>query len=428
MTTTDAEDHGRTAPPGTCPHHQVDTRALTADFTQDPYPTLDALRAEGPVHHVRLPSGAERWLITRYDDVVAALADPRLSNELARGLQQALPPEPLPPRWQVTLRTSRLLGRAMANLDPPDHDRLRKLVVRAFSAKRVESLRPRIQQATDALFDAVADRPEFDLITAVANRLPITMICELLGVPDSDAELFRTAASVLGGFQADDEAALRTVAALDAFDAYVRKLIATRRTAPGTDLLSELVTATADGTALTDDELVSMAGLLLFGGYEPSAQLIGNALLALLQHPDQLAALRADPALLPGAVEEAIRYDGPVNPGLSRYALEDVEIGGTTIPKGSYVIVGVAAANRDPAHWPAPDRFDVTRGASTRHLGFGHGLHYCVGARLAALEVETVLATALRRFPRLRLGIPADRLRHRDGSVRGVHELPLRVD
>ncbi|WP_251018661.1 cytochrome P450 [Streptomyces sp. ISL-11] len=421
---TSAEQRGCPHPAGAAgPVH-----ALAPDFAQDPFPILDKLRTEGPVHLVRMPSGAERWLITRYDDVLAALADPRLSNELARGLQQALPPEPLPPRWQVTLRTSRLLGRAMANLDPPDHDRLRKLVVRAFSAKRVEGLRHRIQRGTDELFDAVAGRPRFDLVEAVANRLPVTVICELLGVPDADADLFRTAASVLGGFQADDEAALRTVAALDAFDAYVRDLVTERRAAPGPDLLSELVTAPADGHPLTDDELVSMAGLLLFGGYEPSAQLIGNALLALLEHPRQLAALRADPSLLPDAVEEAIRYDGPVNPGLSRYALEDVEIGGTTIPKGSYVIVGVAAANRDPGHWTAPDRFDITRHATARQLGFGHGLHYCVGARLAALEVETVLATALRRFPTLRLAVPAGQLRRREGSVRGLRELPLRVD
>ncbi|MFF8619059.1 cytochrome P450 [Streptomyces sp. NPDC015350] len=373
-----------------------------------------------------MPSGAERWLITRYDDVVAALADPRLSNELARGLQQSLPPEPLPPRWQVTLRTSRPLGRAMANLGPPDHDRLRKLVVRAFGASRVDGLRPRIERGADELFDAVEGLPRFDLVEAVANRLPVTVICELLGVPDSDADLFRTAASVLGGFQADDEAALRTVAALDAFDAYVRALVAERRATPGPDLLSELITTPADGSPLTDDELVSMAGLLLFGGYEPSAQLIGNTLLALLQHPDQLDALRADPSLLPRAVEEAIRYDGPVTPGLSRYALDDVEIGGTTIPKGSYVIVGVAAANRDPDHWADPGRFDLTRPDATRRLGFG--LHYCVGARLAALEVEIVLATALRSFPRLRLAVPAERLRRRAGSVRGLVELPLRMD
>ncbi|MER5501973.1 MULTISPECIES: cytochrome P450 [unclassified Streptomyces] len=421
---TPPEQHG-------CPHlagTADPVHALDADFAQNPFPVLDELRAEGPVHLVRMPSGAERWLITRYDDVVAALADPRLSNELARGLQQSLPPEPLPPRWQVTLRTSRLLGRAMANLDPPDHDRLRKLVVRAFGARRVDGLRPRIERGADELFDAVEGLPRFDLVEAVANRLPVTVICELLGVPDSDADLFRTAASVLGGFQADDEAALRTVAALDAFDAYVRALVAERRATPGPDLLSELITTPADGSPLSDDELVSMAGLLLFGGYEPSAQLIGNTLLALLQHPDQLDALRADPSLLPRAVEEAIRYDGPVTPGLSRYALDDVEIGGTTIPKGSYVIVGVAAANRDPDHWADPDRFDLTRPDTTRQLGFGHGLHYCVGARLAALEVEIVLATALRRFPRLRLAVPAEQLRRRAGSVRGLVELPLRTD
>ncbi|GAA0471341.1 cytochrome P450 [Streptomyces sp. NPDC046215] len=416
---------------GGCPYlaGAADTvHQLDADFVQNPYPHLERLREAGPVHRVQLPNGTERWLITRYDEVMAALADPRLSNELGRGLQKVLPPEPLPPRWQVALRTSSLLGRAMANLDPPDHDRLRKLVVRAFSAKRIESMRPRIQEITDELFDALDGQDEFDLVQAVSNQLPITVICELLGVPSSDADLFRTAASVLGGLLPDDEAARRTIEALDAFDAYVRTLVAARRAEPGPDLFSELTTVTTGGQGLTDDELVSMAGLLLFGGYETSAQLISSVVLSLLRHPGQLAAVRRDPGLLPGAVDEVLRHEGPVNPGLNRYALEDVEIGGVTIPEGSYVILGVAAANRDPRHWADPDRFDITRTASARQLGFGYGLHYCIGARLAQLEVEITLATALRRYPGLRLAVPADELRWRAGSVRGVSELPLRVD
>ncbi|MFI9271989.1 cytochrome P450 [Kitasatospora sp. NPDC052896] len=403
--------------------HQLD-----ADFTQNPFPELERLLEAGPVHRVRLPNGVERWLITRYDEVMAALADPRLSNELGRGLQQVLPPEPLPPRWQVTLRTSKLLGRAMANLDPPDHDRLRKLVVRAFSAKRIEGMRPRIQEITDELFDALDGRAEFDLVEAVSNQLPITVICELLGVSAADADLFRTAASVLGGMQADDEAARRTIEALDAFDTYVRGLVVARRAAPGPDLFSELTKVSADGQSLTDDELVSMAGLLLFGGYETSAQLISSAVLSLLREPEQLALVRADPALLPDVVDEVMRHEGPVNPGLNRYALEDIEIGGVTIPQGSYVVLGVATANRDPRHWPDPDRFDVTRAATAKQLGFGYGLHYCIGARLAQLEVEITLGTALRRYPKLRLAVPADQLSWRAGSVRGVRELPLRVD
>ncbi|AZQ75223.1 cytochrome P450 [Streptomyces luteoverticillatus] len=414
-----------------CPHlagAAPTVHELDADFTRDPFPELARLREAGPVHRVKLPNGTERWLITRYDEVMAALADPRLSNELARGLAKVLPPEPLPPSWQVALRTSALLGRAMANLDPPDHDRLRKLVVRAFSAKRIEGMRSRIQEITDELFDALAGQSEFDLVEAVSNQLPITVICELLGVPSSDADLFRTAARVLGGFVPDDEAARRTIEALDAFDAYVRSLVTARRAEPGPDLFSELAKVPEDGQGLTDDELVSMAGLLLFGGYETSAQLISSAVLSLLRHPDQLAAVRADSSLLAGAVDEVLRFEGPVNPGLNRYALEDVEIGGVTIPQGSYVVLGVAAANRDPRHWPEPDRFDVTRTATAKQLGFGYGLHYCIGARLAQLEVEITLATALHRYPKLRLAVPADELHWRAGSVRGVSELPLRVD
>ncbi|WP_381559754.1 cytochrome P450 [Streptomyces eurythermus] len=414
-----------------CPHLAGvpdNDHVLGPDFVQDPFPVLDRLRTEGPVHLVTLPNGAERWLVTRHDDVIQALEDLRLSNELGRGLQQSLPPEPLPPRAQVSLRTTQLLGRAMANLDPPDHDRLRKLIVRGFSAKRVEGLRDRIRQSTDELFDAIGDAPEFDLVEAVANRLPIAVICELLGVPATDTGLFRTAASVVGGHIPDDETALRVVAALDEFDAYVRELIDARRVTPRADLISALVTAETDGERLTEDELVSMVGIVLFGGYEPSAQLIGNALVALLRHPDQLAAVRADFGLIPAVIEETMRYDGPVTPGLSRYALEDVEIGGTTIPKGSYVIVGTASANRDPERWPDPATFDIGRSFTARSLGFGHGLHYCVGARLASLEVETVIATALRRYPRLRLAVPAEELERRPGSVRGLRAIPLRVD
>lgn len=179
---------------------------------------------------------------------------------------------------------------------------------------------------------------------------------------------------------------------------------------------------------MTDDELVSMVSLLLFGGYETSAQLIGNAVLTVLQHPEQFAALRADPALLPAAVDEVLRFEGPVNPGLNRYALEDVEIGGVTIPKGSYVILGVAGANRDPGHWADPDRFDIARDTGTaRQLGFGYGLHYCIGARLAQIEVEIALGTVLRRYPALRLAVAPEDITWRAGSVRGVCELLLRT-
>ncbi|MFI0421330.1 cytochrome P450 [Spongiactinospora sp. 9N601] len=400
-----------------------------SDFNRDPFPLLRDLRESGPVVQVSLPDGLgiTRWLITRYDDAVAALGDPRLSNGIDAPLRDIDDPASLPPRVQVLLRTSELLGRAMANMDPPGHTRLRKLAVPAFNARRMEGLRPRVRQITGELLGTVAGRPEFDLVETLAMPLPVRVVCELLGVPARDGQVFRDASKVLAGYLPDDETALASIRDLDAFEKHIRALIAERRARPADDLLSDLIQARADGRRLTDEELVAMAGLLIFAGHETTVQMICNAMIALLGDPDQLAAVRADHGLLPAVVEETLRFDGPANPGLMRYATEDVEIGGVLIPRGACVIVATAAANRDPRVFRDPDRFDITRAFPAPHLAFGHGIHYCLGARMAKIEGEIAIGALLDRYPGLRLGCAVEELRWRPGLLRATVELPLQA-
>jgi cytochrome P450 len=378
---------------------------------------------------VSFPDGLDisRWMVTRHADVVDLLSDRRLSSEIGGPLRELADPEELPPRVRVMKRTDELLGRAMVNVDPPDHTRLRRLVVPAFNARRMEALRPRVREMTDELLDAVGGRPGFDLVSTLAFWLPVRVVGELLGAPTDGEGIFRQAAHVLGGYLPDDESALASIRGMDRFEEYIGGLIADERARPADDLLSDLIQSMEDGQRLTDRELVAMAALMIFAGHETTVQLICNGVLALLRHPDQLAAVRADPDLLPGVVEETLRYDGPLNPGLTRYAVEDVPVGEVTIPRGSYVLLATSCANRDPRAFADPDTFDVTREFNEPQLGFSHGIHYCLGARMAKLEGMIAIGTVLDRFPDLRLGCEPDELRWRPGLMRAVEELPLLV-
>nr|AHB38510.1 EpnI [Streptomyces hygroscopicus] len=401
-------------------------------FNADPFPLLHRMREEAPVQRAEFLDGLgrPRWLITRYDEALAALNDLRFSSDLFAVMAQGENPQG-PETGLVTeaiKRAEAVQGRAMANLDPPDHTRLRKLVVRAFSAKRMEALRPTVQEVTDTLLDAVAGQDEFDLLETLAYPLSIRMVCTLLGVPADGVEVFRGAAAVLAGFMDDDDWARETIRNLEAFDGYVRQLLADKRDDPRDDMLSDLIHSTEEGGRLSEEELVAMAGLMIFAGHETTVQLIINAVLALHLNPQQMAALRADHGLLSSMTDEVMRYDGPINPGINRVALEDIEIGGVTIPKGSSVIIATAAANRDPRAFRDPDRFDITRSPDTTHLGFGHGIHYCLGARLAKIEAECAIGTLLRRYPRIALATEPENLRWRPGFLRMAEEFRIRVD
>ncbi|WP_406174930.1 cytochrome P450 [Streptomyces sp. NBC_00996] len=379
-------------------------------FTRDPYPVYTALRERGPVHWVRTPPpGAyEGWLVVGYEEARAALADPRLSKDSTkRGLSSF---------------EEELMGRYVLISDPPEHTRLRSLVTGAFTMRRVEALRPRVQQITDELLDAMLPKGRADLVDSFAYPLPITVICELLGVPDIDREAFRAMSNeIVAPSDGDTE-----VAAIEQLAAYLDELIEGKRcAAPADDLLGALIrTRAQDGDRLSRAELRGMAFILLVAGHETTVNLITTAVHTLLTHPDQLAALRADMTLLDGTVEEVLRFEGPVETATYRYAAEPMEIGGRSIAAGDPVMIGLGAADRDAAYCPHPHRFDIHR-APQGHLAFGHGIHYCLGAPLARLEARVALSSLLERCPDLALdGPPGDWL---SGMLmRGLRSLPVR--
>jgi len=380
----------------------------------DPHPTLAALRESGPVHRLDMRLGLPVWVVTRYADVLAAMSDPRLSNDPrhATGLDEMLRDD--------------FLSRSMIGADPPAHTRLRRLVSKAFTARRVEGLRPRVQEITDTLLDRITPHGAADLVGEFALPLPVTVIGELLGVPEADRDRFRTWTDEMLDRPFDGHSDLALVDAARArMHGYLTDLVAAKRTRPADDLITDLIAATDEGERLDEQELLAMVFLLLIAGYVTTVSLIGNGTLALLSSPDQLDRLRADPSLVPGAVEELLRFDGPVNPGLTRVALEDLEIGGVQIPRGAMVLLAIAAADRDPERFPEPDRLDI--GApDPGHLAFGHGIHYCLGAPLARLEGQVAFTALLARLPDLALAVDEDKLRWTGGGVlRGPRALPV---
>lgn len=340
----------------------VDLGAYGKDFITNPYPYYAKLRAQGPVHRVRVPYGQEAWLIVGHQAVRAALSDARLNKNWRNAGLQSDPGEESP------------LFTNMLDSDPPQHTRLRKLVAKEFTPRRVEALRPRVQQITDELLETMLAAPEgrADLVEALAFPLPMTVICELLGVPAMDRAAFRAWSNEIitpTGEQSAQEAVV-------AMSGYLVDLIESKRNAPGDGLLSALIrTSDEDGDQLSRDELVGTAFLLLVAGHETTVSLLTNGVRALLQHPAQLAALRADFSLLDNAVEEMLRYDGPVTTATWRFTAEPVEIGGTLIPAGETVVIALAAASRDQEHFAAADDFDITRDARG-HTAFGHGIHF----------------------------------------------------
>nr|QLG04877.1 PulP [Streptomyces sp.] len=388
-------------------------------FEQNPHLLYSALRADAPVSKVTAPGGLGVWMVTRHEDARPALSSAQLSKNVEIGqkvIEQNTDSE------ELRLMFATELSAHMLNSDPPDHTRLRKLVNKVFTARAVERLRPRIEEITTELLDAMEAAGRVDLMTAFAAPLPIAVICELLGVPLIDQDRFRGwVAAQLSG---DPE---RLAEAAPALLGYLDELVASKRTNPSEDLLTDLVHASDGDDKLSAQELVSMAFLLLVAGHETTVNLIGNGVLALLRHPDQLAALRADRSLLPGAIEEFLRYEGPVNTASLRFTTEPVELGGVVIPENQLVVVAIASANRDDAQFPDGDKLDITR-ETGGHLAFGHGIHYCVGAPLARLEAEIAFGRLLDRFPDIRLDIDETDVRWKPGTVlRALRSLPVRV-
>ncbi|WP_381797743.1 cytochrome P450 [Streptomyces niveus] len=397
---------------------------FTWEFATDPYPAYAWLREHAPVHRTRLPSGVDAWLVTRYADAKRALADPRLSKNPLHHAEQphAKGKTGIPGERGAELMTHLL------NIDPPDHTRLRRLVSQAFTPRRVAEFAPRVQELTDGLIDAFAAKGEADLIHDFAFPLPIYAICDLLGVPREDQDDFRDWAGMMirhGGGPRGGVA--RSVKKMRG---YLAELIHRKRDDPGDDLISGLIRASDHGEHLTENEAAAMAFILLFAGFETTVNLVGNGTYALLRNPDQRARLQrsldaGESALLATGIEELLRHDGPVEMATWRYATEPVELGGQSVAVGDPVLVVLAAADRDPERFADPDRLDLSRG-DNKHLGYGHGIHYCLGAPLARLEGQTALRTLLTRLPDLRLAVDPSDLRWRGGLImRGLRTLPV---
>ncbi|WP_241838097.1 cytochrome P450 family protein [Streptomyces sp. CB03234] len=411
-----------TAPEGTAPE------LFTWEFATDPYPAYAWLREHAPVHRTKLPSGVEAWLVTRYADARQALADQRLSKNPAHHDEpaHAKGKTGIPGERKAELMTHLL------NIDPPDHTRLRRLVSKAFTPRRVAEFAPRVQELTDRLIDNFATKGSADLIHEFAFPLPIYAICDMLGVPREDQDDFRDWAGMMirhGGGPRGGVA--RSVKKMRG---YLAELIHRKREGlrqgGDDDLISGLIRASDHGEHLTENEAAAMAFILLFAGFETTVNLIGNGVYALLRNPDQRERLQTSLAagergLLETGVEELLRYDGPVELATWRFATEPLTIGGERIAAGDPVLVVLAAADRDPERFAEPDVLDLAR-RDNQHLGYGHGIHYCLGAPLARLEGQTALATLLTRLPDLRLAVdPAD-LRWRGGLImRGLRTLPV---
>lgn len=391
---------------------------LGDSFFQDPQSLFVRLRSFAPVTPVITPEGVRAWLVTRYEDVRAALADPRLGKDWVAHMT--------PEDFDINVDpVQAFLDQHMLNLDPPDHTRLRRLVVTAFTPRRVAALRPRIASITDELLDAMSDGPaETDLIEPFAFPLSVTVICELIGVGVGDRELFREWSETLLSSRGTRQES--RAAAVNMYE-YFTHLVAERRRSPVDDLLSALIAARDSGDSLSEHELLAMMFLLLVAGHETMLNLIANGVLALLTHPVELKRLRDDPSLLPSAVEELLRHANPLNHATERFTLEPVTIGDTDIPAKEWVMLATSSANRDPSRFADADQLDVGRDTAG-HVGFGHGIHYCLGAPLARLEGEIAFGALLARFPRLALAVSESSVRWRPSSlIHGLENLPVRL-
>jgi cytochrome P450 PksS len=382
-------------------------------FKADPYPFYAQLRKETPVHRAKLAFWLTAWLVTRYDDVLLVLKDERFSKDFR------------PKMWWVPRRLQ-VLNRNLLNMDPPDHTRLRALVSKAFTPRVVEQMQQRIQDVCDEILDEAGRKGRIELVSEFALRFPLTIIADLLGIPEKDRRLFgQWSKRVAAGTSGSLVDLLRATPSLRASVRYLHGLITLRRAEPRDDLVTALLRAEEEGDKLSEDEVIGMIALLLLAGYETTMGLIAAGALALIQHPEERERLRHDPSLGESAIEELLRYTNPAELATFRIAREDVEIRSVTIPRGAVVLAALASANRDESAFPDPDRLDLTR-EPNRHLAFGVGAHFCLGAPLARLEGRIALTTLFRRFPDLRLAVPAETLRWRRGlNFRGLEELPL---
>jgi cytochrome P450 len=380
---------------------ELDDALVSREFLADPYPILQTLRAEDPVHWSDSIGG---WVLTKYDDIVETFKKTDVySNEgrLGRAVEY-LPPAS---RSKLTAFEDHYRTKGLLHSDPPDHTRLRSLVQKAFSPRMIDAMRPRIQSIVDELLDAVEPAGGMEVIEDLAFALPVTVLASIMGVPRSDRTFFRTWADGLLAFQGINKPGLpvleRAQDTLVEARAYLRALIQKRRQSPGEDLVSELVAVESEGEKLSEDELINTCVTLLVAGHETTTSLIGNGLLTLLEHPEQWRFLQKSPERLPEAIEEILRFESPVA-RQPRLVKQDAELGGKRIERGQMAFQMLNAANRDPDHFTEPDTFDIMR-AKNRHLAFGVGVHFCIGAPLSRAEGFLVFQSILKRLPNIRL-------------------------
>ncbi len=406
-------------------HSTVALDIISANFKANPWPACALLRVEQPV--VRVPVRVhtnmdEAYLITRYEDAAAVLRDERFVKDI----RSARDSHQLGVSWMP--RALKPLAHTMLDSDGDEHRRLRTLVRDTFAPKHINQLEPRVHELVDELLDRMAGADVVDLVADFALPLPLTVIAEILGVPERDRLRFRRWFSSLIGLETSRRPTVSMLMKLPkilAMMRFLRRLVAERRAHPGDDLISRLAQTEEDGDRLTEDELVAMLGLLLIAGYETTVNLIATGVLLLLRHPEQLARLNEEPDLIGSAVEELLRLATPVDIATERYARENVELAGVTIPRGALVLVAIVSANADETRFREAERLDVARGEN-RHLAFGLGPHYCLGAPLARMEGRIAIEGLIHRFPNLRLAEPVEQLRWRPGmSLRGLVSLPV---
>lgn len=387
------------------------TGFFSREFTQNPYPVYEKLRQNDPIHRVLFPHGDFGWIITRYEDAVEVLKDNRFSKDVIKRYG--------PDQDNIFVHN-------MLFSDPPDHRRLRGLVQKAFTPRLIEGMRSHIQDIADDLLDNLNSQDKMNLIDEFAFPLPIIVISEILGVPLEDQDKFRLWSNSIIDATSEENSEVFEKHAKEFID-YLNAWFAKVREQPGDDLISQLVVAEESGEQLTEKELLGVVALLIIAGHETTVNLIGNGILALLEHPEQRELLIKQPELIHNAVEEMLRYNGPVEFSTSRWASEDIEFHGHHIAEGELVIVALDSANRDEAKFKDADVFDITREKSA-HLAFGKGIHLCLGAPLARLEGEIAINTLIRRFPNMQLQADVNELEWRPGMiVRGVKEIPVQL-
>lgn len=396
-----------------------DRLLTTHEYAQNPYPTYQLLRENAPVYWCE-PWNC--WILTRYDDITRSLQNHIDFTSLGRLTAAMSLPEPMQAQFEPLIRH---YSQGLINVDPPDHSRMRQLVHQAFTPRTIRRLAEHIDAIVEGLLDAVMERGEMDVIWDFAYPLPVTVIAELMGLPTSDHALLKRLSRQIVEFMATPrptpEVLSHSQDALLELQAYFRDIFRQRRAVPQDDLITGLVRAELEGDRLTEEEMVSTCVTILIGGHETTTFLISSGMLALLNHPDQQAKLRQNPTLAPSAVEECLRYEGPFQRN-RRLATRDLEIGGQVVRKGQLVMQMLGAANRDPAQFADPDRFDIER-TPNRHVAFGYGPHFCLGAPLARLEAPIALNAILRRFSHIE---PASSdLRWLNTVFRGLESLPI---